>query len=299
MKWSEELWMVDIEASQWRRFLKLFAGRQGPPPVPRRLSGVLLCLYDGPRVLKFFHTERGRLDPPASFTGLSQLKAWRRRLRARQAFALHLSAFQKIATRWQRDVSIEMDYGWQWFLLFQAVQAEYGKSWFSDPPLPRSFKLLSPFWLDRLVTRFVPPDGTAIFALFEGTRPYASCAVGWRRHTVDLITTLDHIRDGFELEGWPGGVDEIRTFFGRRYARPYIALFARRRGWEALQAGRLSLREAEAKGHLVLDPCPRLARVALQARFRGGGEGVRGGGVSVRRKGAKPPEPQTRAPLVS
>lgn len=250
---SETVQMVDLNPKQWLNLASLF---QDDKPKPKK--GTLYLMFDDTgRVIKCVHSRKGRLPPEGIVENKKSLKRFKERYDVRRVIALRQDALQRVAHFWQKGINLDMDYALQWLTLLKVLGRERNKTILTYPSSPNWLRLSSPQWLERLFRLIFPEHGSIVFVVFENNAPYASLILGLRKHSVDLITTLDYFGDEYcPPPPWQKNYKEVLEKIKTKHSRAFFGLFAEKEAFELLKKRKAQLRELVKQRRCILDPLP-------------------------------------------
>lgn len=284
---SRHLRFEGFDARSWTNLLSLFA-----PGLPDRMgeeasdtdvpetdvgeakaepdAGTLVILRaDDGRVLKAFHTRRGRVrdlryDGPQDLERVAKAYHSQRALELREGVLDELA--EAMATRLERSD----DYATQWLVVARIIRelTEAGKihSWprpVADVPVPTAGMVR------RAIDVVLPDEHALVVALWENGAPWTAFALRRRDGAIDLVAGPDMIlRWTGPLGGdWRRDHRIVATSVSRAVAPVHVGLFAEARTIRELlrtpDAGAWA--RAVAVRDIIIHPTPPYVAVALGA----------------------------------
>jgi len=255
-----QILMADIDARQWINLIELLR------PPHREPAPFLVCLLDGERCLKAWHSRRGVLWGFA-FPGPDHWEEIRRQYEVDFILALPRGALQEIFHAGQSRVETFDNYVRQLFNLIEGLGAALEQYAFWHPKRPFKLNLPSYEKIEKTFRRLWPDHSTVGLFVFDGEAIFTSVILGKENGEVPLFTTLDAF--GSETPP-PGerGARRIAELIAGHFAPLHTALFIQLSTLREMRAGAKPLsflQLSEKRGRATLYPKPFAIRWRLWA----------------------------------
>jgi hypothetical protein len=269
----EDPLMLDIDVDHWRnlQLLLLDSAKQR-----RRI----VVIHEDGEILKFAHSEREAIvrsvervdDPHAVAERVYRDNADKVDFVAvfeRRAFDEYFGRFQ---ATWRPDEDLD-----EFVHRTYELIAEYPDGLVTHPGPARN--VLGLQWrlgathgqVTEAVKRYVPPNSTVVFGIFDGDALWATLVLGFDADLrADIVTTVDPSRLTVE-RGRDAIAEEVVAWVSGHYRPCSLALFTSREGARAfLDAGdKLAvLHELGEQGDLIAEPVPSAVAFAPSAATR-------------------------------
>ncbi len=285
---SPELRFEGFDVESWTNLVGIFSpgvvermdnqpATSDAPQVARgetdRGRGALVMVVDrGGRILKAFHTSRGRIADLANeqWSGPEALPELTRQYGALRAFVVAEGAADEIAERLALRLQRGDDYATQWLAfarIFREMQ-EAGQVHVHPNPLG-NVPVPTPGTLRRALDILLPDDHSVVLTVWSGETPYTTVALRRRRGSIDRVVGPDLITRWVGPLGGDFRRDHrvIVEAVSHALAPVHVGIFSQRRTLEEL------LRSAEpgvwaqatAVRDVIVYPTPPYLAIALGA----------------------------------
>ncbi|MGZ4356763.1 MAG: hypothetical protein ACXVY8_08400 [Gaiellaceae bacterium] len=265
--------MLDIDVNHWRNLQALLLDSA------KERRRIIVIHEDG-EVLKLVHTQREPIrgsvervdDPHAVAERLYRENAANVDFVAifeRRAFDEYFGRFQGT---WRADEDLD-EFVHRTYKLID----EYPDGLVTHPGPAR--QMLGLQWrlgadyeqVKEAVKRFVPPNSTVVFGIFEGDRLWATLVLGFDAYLrANVVTTVDTSRLTVQ-QGREETAEEVVSWVNGRYAPCSIGLFTSLEGARAFletEEKMSALRALADKGDLIASPVPEALPLASLAAAR-------------------------------
>ena len=282
---SGSLRFEGFDSRSWMNLISLFAPNlprrlssegagdmpelEGPDPGAARSGALVVVLDDRERVLKAFHTERGRIAGLA-YPGPTALEELAKEWRAAQCVVLREGVLEEIGERVARRIDRGDDYLAQLLVLARSVREMSEAGLLLTWPRPLADVPIPTIGMVRRAMDTVLPDGHAlVVVVWKGSAPWTGLVLRRQGGAIDLVAGPDLIaRWTGPLGGdWRRDYRVISDAVTRAVAPVHLGVFAELPTVHAL------LRSAEpgawaravAVRDVIVHPTPPYVAVALGA----------------------------------
>ncbi len=262
----------DIDAEGWVNLLSLADKNNlrrlaGMPPGEHKRRSRLFVIYEGDRVLKAVHTEKGSVLDGFRWAGPDNLAEVARREGADRVIAAHRDALARGFAAYQNKIDLEGDYVGQLIEIYNTFVSRLGRDVFIYPR--RKLRHVNFDVIQRGFRYAVPSNSTLLLYIFDGDKLWASLIVGVTDTDIDLITTHDALEaGGLKISSWKKDHKKITSSVERNFRKPSVGIFCRLDALARVLLERKplpALAEARKKGHIILEPLPWRIKAMLRA----------------------------------
>jgi len=258
---SSQILLTDFDARQWINLLALFAPARTAP------KSYLVCLLDGERCLKAWHSRKGVLwEFP--FPGTDRLEEARETAGADVVLCLPRGGLQEVFFHAQEAVRPFDDFVKQALDLAENADEALDRVAVWHPEKPFELKLPRYEKINKIFNRFFPDMSTIGFFVFEGRQVHTSAILGKDHGEINLFTTLDAFGMSEQALDWRNNWKALTEMIAQRFAPLRTALFIELSCLRELRAGPRPLtylRLAEKRGRALIYPKPFALKLALWA----------------------------------
>ncbi|NLH50172.1 MAG: hypothetical protein GX444_16455 [Myxococcales bacterium] len=258
---AERPLLIDIDARQWINLLSLFARPRDPLP------SLLVCLLDGERCLKAWHSRKGVLWG-FQFPGMSHLEEARQAAAADYVLCLPRGALQEIFYHAQSAVLTGENYAKQMLAMARAIQDSLAEVAVWHPAKPIDLRLPDYASTAARLDKWWPDGRTLGFFVFDGKEVFTSAILGKDNHEVNLFTTLDAFGMSQQSLDWREGHKTLAELIAQTFSPLHTSLFIELPTFREMLAGSKPLsflRLAEKRGRALITPKPWRLRLLLWA----------------------------------
>jgi hypothetical protein len=258
---SPQILLTDFDARQWINLLALLAPAKAPP------KSYLVCILDGERCLKAWHSKKGVLWG-FPFPGLERLEEARESAGADVVLCLPRGALQEIFYHAQEAVRPFDDVVKQALDMIAAGRDAVDRvgTWY--PQKPVDLQLYKYEKLEKYFNKFWPDDSALGLFVFEGKQVHTSAILGKDHGEINVFTTLDAFGMSDQALDWRTNWKALAGMVAQRFAPLHSALFVELSSLREMRAGPRPLtylRLAEKRGRALIYPKPFALKLALWA----------------------------------
>jgi hypothetical protein len=252
----------------WSRLLSLFKPRAAAPELEAsRPRGLVICIHDGDRIQKLFHSHKGRIDP-RGVTWPVPLSELANDLRASWAIGARTGALEEVMERFGARLRRDHDLTEQSLLLVTVVREMMAEGLIERWPT-RLHGVPQPqaTMVDRALDSVCADGNAIVIGIFKGGEVWTSLTMRRQGRGFDVLAGPEDLRPmmGLLSGDWRRDYRHLARAVEERYAPVSFGLFA----------------EADRFRSLLTDPRP----------------GAWGGAVAVRDIVVSPTPPGVRLAL--
>jgi hypothetical protein len=253
---SRDLRLEDIDARHWTNLVRLLepdadAYRAGGPG---RLP--LVILTEGGRPVKAVRAGVGRVPLAGlKWYGPDGIDRARQESGAALLLAAEIDALREVLRALESSVRLDEDGVAQALRIATAVRGRMGQGIYLSPRLLKGVPVPSYEAVQRTFDLLYPDDRAAACYVFDRGGVHTSVISAKRRGDIALVTT--HLALTFPLTGeWRREYPRVLEAVERRFARPFLGIFAELGAVQRILAGTSSVAREVAARAIVLDPAP-------------------------------------------
>lgn len=269
---SPDIIIQDIDARGWTNLLtladratiyKILGEERKERPPKKRLT----IVYQGTKVLKAYHSEKGSILENFQWIGPKGLEEVACQEDVDMVTAVERSAISRIMANFQAKIDMKDDYAKQMFSIGDALRDEIGNGlhFYPEQKIP-NFKYETAQQIFKILTQ---DDSTLVFYVFEGNEVWTSSIAGIKDGNVDLYTTHDTlVADGFALTDWRKDYRRINDAIASKFRAPSVGFYTDLKSLARIMKSKKPVRaldNARKAKDVIIDPLPTRIKAVLKA----------------------------------
>jgi hypothetical protein len=245
---SRDIRVEDLDAHDWTNLLKL-----GEPDFneyrARGASGLpLVLLLEGDVPVKAIRAGAGPMPlGEARWFGPAAIARARRAMGCSFLLAAEIEALRELLAELESSVRLDEDGVAQSLRVGRAVKARVGAGLYLDPNPLAGVPIPSYDAVQRTFDRLYPDDRATLFYLFDHGAIHTSLVTSKHQGDLALVTTNRAL--GVAVADW-------RRDYPRRFARPFLGIFAEVAALSRILSGQSSVSRELAAREVIFDPVP-------------------------------------------
>jgi hypothetical protein len=261
---SRDLRIEDIDARHWVNLVRLVQ----PDAAAYRAGGLarlpLVVILEDGRPVKAVRVGVGRVPlAEVRWHGPAAVDRARTENGCALLLAAELGALREVLADLETRVRLSEDGVAQSLRIATAIRARMGQGIYLSPRLLKGVPVPSYEAVQRTFDLLYPDDRAAAFYLFHRGEIHTSGITTKRRGDLTLLTS--HLALGVPVTDWHRDYPRLLESIERRFARPFLGIFAELGAVQRVLAGTSSVAREVAGREIVLDPAPPWLRALVAA----------------------------------
>ncbi|MDF1662941.1 MAG: hypothetical protein P1V97_14290 [Planctomycetota bacterium] len=218
MKLAPDIEIRHLSGPEWCNLLKAF----GPPPRPgfeRKKSDLILRVLCEERVVKFWHSKRGRLSPDDCRSD-EATKTISERYDDARVVSLTTDTLTKLTSTWQFELNVDGDFLDQIMGLVSLIGRPAGLDIYPPPP----WLGMPSFLRGALLNVLFPKNRCFVFLVTKDGKVWTSVIARHGARGLDLFTGSEAFYETRPTELGPAWIDDLCSLVSKEYGPVHAAV---------------------------------------------------------------------------